>query len=82
MPEGKHGVLEWLAQQAGSPYLSDLRPAVRTPACTRALRRALGSVEPERWSARAWADAVAYLLDAYPGALTPEEAVALLLKKL
>lgn len=82
MSKPTQGALEWLAAQAGVLYLSDLRPQYRKPALSQALRQALEWVDPDRFPAASWADAVAYLLDQPGPALSSAKAVDLLWEKL
>lgn len=78
MSKSTGGALEWLAVQADVLYLSDLRPQYRTHALTRSLRRALEWVDPERFPAASWCDAVEYLLDRPCRGLTAVQAATLL----
>lgn len=51
------GLLEWLTQEVGCAYLSDLK----TEGCRAALRRALREAPAGRWPLKEWQDACQYL---------------------
>ena len=51
------GLLDWLTDECGCSYLSNLRLAETVPALLRAVRR----IPPGRWSDETWSEAVNYI---------------------
>lgn len=64
------GLLEILAFRSGCMYLSDLHQPKLLPA----IRRALGSISPKRFSLWEWQDAVVYITEESLSFESPEQA--------